>query len=79
MLSAYKNIAQTSAFEVGTPGLGLPADPPGQADITWHDGHALGVDGAEVGVFENPGDVGLCSFLKCKESTTPIKSFRSRT
>ena len=62
-----------------TPGLVLPADPPGQADITWHDGHALGVDGAEVGVFENPGDVGLCSFLKCKESTTPIKSFRSRT
>jgi len=29
-----------------------------------HDGHALGVDGAEVGVLEQTDEVGLSSLLK---------------
>ena len=32
----------------------FPADPPGQLDVLGHDGELLGVDGAQVGVFEEP-------------------------
>ena len=30
----------------------LASDPPSQLDILWHDGHTLGVNGAQVGVLE---------------------------
>ena len=42
----------------------LAADPPGQLDVLWHDGHALGVDGAQVGVLEQADQVGLGRFLE---------------
>jgi len=29
----------------------LPADAPGQLHVPWHDGHPLGVDGAQVRVW----------------------------
>ena len=45
----------------------LAADPPGQLDVLWHDGHALGVDGAQVGVLEQADQVGLGSLLKTRE------------
>ena len=36
--------------------------------ISGHDGDSLGVDGAEVGVFEEGDEVGLGSFLKGQNS-----------
>jgi hypothetical protein len=40
------------------------ADTTSQLDILWHDGHSLGVDGAQVGVFEKTHQVGLAGFLQ---------------
>ena len=42
----------------------LATDPPGQLDVLGHDGHTLGVDGAQVGVLEQTDQVGLASLLK---------------
>ncbi|XP_010000746.1 PREDICTED: uncharacterized protein LOC104392999 [Chaetura pelagica] len=42
----------------------LAADAPGQLDVLGHDGDALGVDGAEVGVLEQPHQVGLARLLQ---------------
>ncbi|CAG5917132.1 unnamed protein product [Menidia menidia] len=46
-------------------GLGpLPADAAGQLDVFGHDGDPLGVDGAQVGVLEQPHQVGLAGLLQ---------------
>ncbi len=42
----------------------LSADPPGQLDVLGHDGDALGVDGAQVGVLEEADQVGLGGLLQ---------------
>ena len=42
----------------------LAADPPGQLDVLGHDGHPLGVDGAEVGVLKEADQVGLAGLLQ---------------
>ena len=42
----------------------LAADAAGELHILAHDGDALGVDCAEVGVFEEADEVGLGSFLE---------------
>ena len=42
----------------------LSADAAGELDVLGHDGHALGMDGAEVGVLEEGDEVGLSGFLK---------------
>jgi len=42
----------------------LATDPPGELDILGHDGDALGVDGAQVGVLKQANQVGLRSFLQ---------------
>ena len=42
----------------------LSADAAGQLDVLRHDGDTLGVDGAQVGVFEKTDQVGLASLLK---------------
>ena len=42
----------------------LAADPPGQLDVLGHDGDPLGVDGAQVGVLEQPHQVRLAGLLK---------------
>ena len=42
----------------------LSPDSPGELDVLWHDGHTLGVDGAQVGVLEQPDQVGLTGLLK---------------
>jgi len=39
-------------------------DPTGKLDVLRHDGHALGVHGAEVGVLEKPDQVGLGRLLQ---------------
>ena len=41
----------------------LPADATGQLDVFGHDGHTLGVDGAQVGVFKQTHQVGLAGLL----------------
>lgn len=40
------------------------ADPPCQLDVLWHDGYTFGVDGAQIGVFEQSDEVGFRSFLQ---------------
>ena len=42
----------------------LSADTAGELDVLGHDGDTLGVDGAQVGVFEESYKVGLGSFLE---------------
>ena len=46
----------------------LATDPPSQLDILGHDGHPLGMDGAEVGVLKETHQVSLTSFLKSHHS-----------
>ena len=42
----------------------LSSDPPGELDVLGHDGDALGVDGAQVGVLKEPDEVGLGGLLE---------------
>ena len=42
----------------------LATDAAGQLDVLGHDGDALGVDGAEVGVLEQANQVGLAGLLE---------------
>ena len=42
----------------------LSSDPPGQLDVLWHDGHTLGVDGAQVGVLKQTNQVSLAGLLQ---------------
>ena len=42
----------------------LSADTACQLDVLWHDGDALGVDGAQVGVLEETDEVGLGRLLQ---------------
>ena len=50
---------------VRCPGLrALTTDAAGELDVLGHDRHALGVDGAQVGVFEEPHEVRLGGFLQ---------------
>ena len=42
----------------------LASDSAGELEVLWHDGDSLGVDGAEVGVFEESNEVGLGGFLE---------------
>ena len=48
----------------------LSADPPGKLDVLGHDGDPLGVDGAEVGVLEEPDEVGLGCLLESHDGGT---------
>ena len=47
-----------------TPSGVLAADAPGQVHVLRHDGLPLGVDGAEVGIFEEPDEVRLGRLLQ---------------
>jgi histone H3 len=46
----------------------LATDPAGQLDVLGHDGHTLGMDGAQVGVLEETNQVGLASLLQGHDS-----------
>ena len=46
----------------------LATDAAGQLDVLGHDGHALGVDRAQVGILEETDKVGLRGFLQRKDS-----------
>ena len=45
----------------------LATDAAGELDVLGHDGNALGVDGAEVGVLEETDEVGLGGLLEGKD------------
>jgi len=47
----------------------LSSDPPGQLDILGHNGHTLGVDGAQVGVLKQTDQVGLGRLLKSSDGS----------
>ena len=44
------------------------ADSAGQLNILWHDSDALGVNGAQVGIFKQTNKVGFACFLKSHDS-----------
>jgi len=46
----------------------LASDPPGELDVLGHDGHPLGVDGAQIGVLEQADEVRLGCFLEGPDS-----------
>ena len=46
----------------------LATDTPGQLDVLGHDGHTLGMDGAQVGVLKETNQVSLRSLLKGHDS-----------
>ena len=46
------------------------ADSTGQLDIFRHDGNPLGMDGAQVGVFKQPDQIGLAGFLESHHGGT---------
>ena len=50
-------------------------DPLGQLEVLAHDGHSLGMDGAEVGVLEERHQVGLCCLLERQHSLTLEANF----
>ncbi len=53
------------SLEEATNELGAFAtDPASQLDVLGHDGHTLGVDGAQVGVLEETDEVGFAGFLE---------------
>ena len=46
----------------------LSADSAGQLNVLGHDGDALGMDGAQVGVFKETNEISLASLLKSHHS-----------
>jgi len=42
----------------------LSPNSPSELDVLWHDGHTLGVDGAQVGVLKQTNQVSLAGLLK---------------
>ena len=48
----------------------LSSNATSELDILGHDGDALGVDGAEVGVLEEPNEVGLTCLLESLQGGT---------
>ncbi len=46
----------------------ISSDSLGQLQVSGHDGHSLGVDGAQVGVLKERDEVGLSSFLEGEHS-----------
>ena len=68
----------------GTPELKLgplATDPPSQLDILGHDGHPLGMDGAEHSVLKEDGEEGLSRLLKSQNgnSLEPEAEFRNES
>ena len=51
-------------LEIAVVEVAVTADSPGEVHVFLHDCHALGVDGAEVGVLEETDEVRLGSLLK---------------
>merc|ERR1712025_897442 len=58
-----RNINESNETDSGA----LTTDSAGELHVLGHDGHTLGVDGAEVGVLEETDHVGLGGFLEGKD------------
>ena len=56
-------------FDVETKLGAFTSDSSRQLDIFGHDGHPLGVNGAQIGVLEEPHKVSFSSFLKSTNSS----------
>ena len=65
MYGAQQRICRTAVGRLGA----LATDAAGELDVLRHDGDALGVDGAQVGVLEEADKVRFGSLLKCKDSS----------
>ena len=58
-------LKRTEMFVCGSGTLrSLSSNSSGQLDVLGHDSDSLCMDGAQVGVFEQPYQIGLCCFLK---------------
>ena len=55
----------------------LSTDSAGELHVLWHDGDSLGVDGAEVGVFEETDHVGLRCLLEGEDGRGLESEFTS--
>jgi len=67
--SSWSLLLGAVCFERGEIHLcSLSTDLAGQLNVLGHDGDALGVDGAQVGVFKQTNKVSLASFLKSHDS-----------
>ena len=63
----YNNVSKVSlAAAIASAGALGPfsSDPPGELDVLWHDGYPLSMDGAQVGILEEPDEVGLGCLLE---------------
>ena len=59
--TALRKIFQAAAvIRLGS----FTTDATGQLNVLWHDGNALGVNGTQVGVFEQTNQVGFGGFLE---------------
>ena len=59
-----------------SPSGAFTADPARKLNILWHDGNSLGVDGAQVCVFEKTHEVSLAGFLEshhCRALETEVR------
>lgn len=54
----------------------FPANPAGQLNVLWQDRHALGVNGAEVGVLKESDEVRLGRLLQRPDGSTRKPDFR---
>ena len=66
---AFYIVATTTEYYCAATGLArrlcaFAADTTSELDVLGHDGHTLGVDGAQVCVLEETDEVGLASLLK---------------
>ena len=59
----------TNYFTLYSNNLGpLAPDPPGELDVLGHNGDPLSMDGAQVGVLEQPNQISLTGFLESAHS-----------
>ena len=54
------------------------SDSPSQLDILWHDGHTLGVDGAQVGVLKETNQVSLAGLLKWEKARFRLRKYQKK-
>ena len=64
--------------------VSLPSDTSCELNVSGHNGHALGVDGAQVGVFKQADQVGLRNLLQrqhcgCLEAQVDFEVLRDLT
>ena len=64
---ALKKAGWVGSFEAASLSS-FATDAAGQLDILGHDGHPLGMDGADVGVLEQPHEIGFAGLLESHHS-----------